>query len=83
MPRKEVRNPNRMQFQNKGTVASYIQAKQIMEDRLWKIVGTKLITFFNGEWLSENELRERLPILSQPCLLSNPDNPNRKKNWSL
>jgi len=83
MPRKEVRNTNRMEFQRQRPVAVYLQAKSIMEDRLWKVVGNKLITFFNGEWLSENELRERLPILSQPCLLANTSNPNKSKNWSI
>lgn len=81
--RKETRNPNRLTFQRRGIVASYLQQKEIVENRLWRIVGNKLLTFFNNEWLSEQELREKLPLLSQPCLLSNPENPNRSKNYSV
>lgn len=79
--KKEPRNPNR--FVRRGIVAEYLQAKEIVENRLWKIVGNRLITFFDGEWLSESELREKLPILSRPNLFANPDNPNVLNNFAL
>lgn len=81
--KREVKNPNRLSFQRKTPVKDYITAKDERDNRLWKRVGNRWLTFFKGEWISLTEFEAHFPILSQPCLLSNPFNKNRRKNWSI
>ena len=81
--KKEVRNPNRLPFRNRKVVREYLKAKELVRDRLWTLVNDTFITNYNGEWLSENELIDRFPILKQSSLLTNLQNPNIKKNYSL
>lgn len=79
--KKETRNPNRLLFRNRKVVKEYLKAKELFRDRLWSLVNGVFVTNYNGEWLSENELIERLPILRQSSLLANLQNPNVKKNY--
>lgn len=81
--KRETKNPNRMQFCNRKPVKEYIAAKELRENRLWKMVGNVMVTFFGGQWLSESEFTDKFPILKQNSLLSNLDNPNKRKNWSI
>lgn len=81
--KKEVRNPNRLPFRNRKVVREYLKAKELVRDRLWTLVNDTFITNYNGEWLNENELIDRFPILKQSSLLTNLQNPNIKKNYSL
>ena len=81
--KRETKNSNRMQFKNNRIVKKYLEAKQLREQRLWKMAGDTLITFLNGEWLSMAEFDERYPILKQNSLLTNLDNPNKSRNFSL
>lgn len=81
--KRETKNPRRMQFKNNRIVKKYLEAKQLREQRLWKMVGNTLVTFLNGEWLSMAEFDERYPILKQNSLLTNLDNPNKSRNFSL
>lgn len=81
--KREIKNPNRLSFKGKNIVSEYVKAKNERDDRLWKRVGERWITFFKGEWVSLSEFEAHFPILSQPCLLSNCFNPNKKRNWSL
>jgi hypothetical protein len=81
--RKETRNPNRLTFQRKHLVADYIAAKDTVRNRTWKQIGNRFITLFKGQWLSEDEMIEQFPILKQSSLLTNLDNPNRSKNFSI
>lgn len=81
--KRETKNPRRMQFKNNRIVKKYLEAKQLREQRLWKMVGNTLVTFLNGEWLSMTEFDERYPILKQNSLLTNLDNPNKSRNFSL
>ena len=81
--KRETKNPPRMQFKNNRIVKKYLEAKQLREQRLWKMVGNTLVTFLNGEWLSMTEFDERYPILKQNSLLTNLDNPNKSRNFSL
>ena len=81
--KRETKNPRRMQFKNNRIVKKYLEAKQLREQRLWKMVGNTFVTFLNGEWLSMTEFDERYPILKQNSLLTNLDNPNKSRNFSL
>ena len=81
--KRETKNPRRMQFKNNRIVKKYLEAKQLREQRLWKMVGNTFVTFLNGEWLSMAEFDERYPILKQTSLLINFDNPNKSRNFSL
>lgn len=81
--RKETKNPNRMYFKNNPPVKKYLEAKELRDNRLWNMVGNTLITFLNGAWLSMAEFDERYPILKQNSLLTNLDNPNKSRNFSL
>lgn len=76
------RNPNRMSVKTDSAIKKYILAKNERDNRLWKMVGQSLITFFNGSWISSNEFEEHFPILKQGCLLTNLDNPNIKNNYT-
>lgn len=76
-------NPNRMQFKNNQLIQQYIAAKELMNNRLWHLVNGKLLTKHNGEYLSESEMLDRLPILKQSSFLTNLQNPNIKKNFSM
>jgi len=81
--KREVKNPNRLTFKNKNLVQQYLKAKDLRDNRLWKMVGKRFLTFFKGEWLSEKEFTDKFPILKQNSLLANMDNPNKKNNWSI
>jgi len=83
MPKQKPRNPNRMQFKNNKLITTYLKAKDERDNRLWKLVGNRLLTFFKGEWMGLNEFEEHFPILKQSSLLTNLDNPNVSKNYSL
>jgi len=81
--KRETKNPNRLTFKNKNIVQQYLKAKDLRDNRLWSIAGNVCVTFFGGQWLSLSEFEEKFPILKQNSLLSNPDNPNKKRNWSI
>ena len=83
MRNNQPRNPNRLQFKDSNLVRNYLAAKQLMTDRLWSVANGKFITNYEGEYLSENEMLDRLPILKQSSLLTNLQNPNKRKNWSI
>lgn len=81
--KKERRNPNRLTFRNKSLIRDYLQAKDELNGLLWKMVGGKMIAFYKGSWQSEAEIIDQFPILKQPSLLTNMDNPNKKRNWGI
>jgi len=81
--RKETKNPNRLCQRTKTPIADYLRARDFKWQRLWKQVGSKLITLFEGEWLSENEFDERYPSKAPVHFFSNPENPNQSKNYSV
>lgn len=83
MKRTTPANPNRLGFKNNKLIEKYIAAKNLLNNRLWSLVNGKLITNYKGEWLSENEMIDRFPILKQSSFLTNLHNPNKKKNYSL
>jgi len=71
MPKQTPRNSNRMQFKNNKLVSTYLKAKEERDNRLWNLVGGKLLTFFRGEWMAANEFEQHFPILKQSSLLTN------------
>lgn len=81
--KQQPRNPNRLQFKGKNIIAEYLKAKEYRDNRLWKIVGNRFVTLFNGEWISLKEFEDMYPILKQNSLLTNMDNPNKTNNFSI
>jgi len=81
--KKELRNPNRMQFQNRNTVRRYLMAKEERDNRLWRMAGSEFVTFVADQWITLREYERSKPILTQPSLLTNLDNPNIRKNYSV
>lgn len=79
MPKKEVRNPNRFVPGSKTPIADYLKAKDIRDNRLWRFLNGRLVTFFNCETISIEEWDKRFPVPSP--LLVNGDNPNKRKNY--
>jgi len=83
MPKKEVKNNNRMGFKGKNLVAQYLKAKEDRDSRLWTLVGKRLVTFFKGEYITADEFDKRNPILCQSSLFLNKENPNVRRNYSV
>lgn len=71
MPRKEPRNKNRLGHKDTTPVQDYLQALYFRNNRLWKQVGARLLTFVNGEWLSDTEFQELYPVPKEGNLFRN------------
>ena len=62
MPQLRPINPNSFALKGQRPVAKYLKEKEFRDNRLWTMVKGRLITFENGEWLSEVEFNEKYPV---------------------
>ena len=66
MPRKLPKNPN--SILNTGTpVQNYLTEKEHREQRLWKMLGGKLWTYYNGSLMDSDTFNKLFPL---PCVIS-------------
>lgn len=64
-------------------VSHYINAVYFRQNRLWKMVGSRLLTQVNGEWMDSKEFDERYPIPVKLSFYHNPENSDKTKTWML
>lgn len=78
MPTKKTINRNN--FINSGLtpITNYLKARDNFNYRLWRIVGGKLVTPFNGIFLTEEEFRKRHPVPAPLSFRRSPENADRR-----
>lgn len=62
MPQARPISTRSFAMKGKTPVADYLRAKDFRDNRLWTMVNGRLITFENGEYLSEKEFNEKYPV---------------------
>lgn len=83
MKRTTIANRNSVSLRRLKPVQNYLEKKYFKDNRLWHIVGGKLITKIGDEYLSESEFDDRYMRDIPTILFANPHNKNILKNWSL
>lgn len=83
MKRNKPVNRNSLSLRRYKPVSEYLRLKDFKENRLWHLLGGKLLTKVGKEYLSESEFDERYMRAIPTTFTSNPLNVNRLKNYSL